>query len=189
MFSDRMNLMDIEETVLHHARHSSSTNTFRYMMTHRSQLSMADFFPTDVGSHWVSHGDDLYYLFRGGPFLQPPQQSPKRLHDLQSKDDLAVRDIITALWTNFAATGNPTPDASLGFIWEPSTEDNLHYLDLKPKPTMEADRRQEVRRFHASLPTKVNLALHPHLVQDEDPVPADKVTETAGHTRNAQDEL
>ncbi|MDK2413676.1 carboxylesterase family protein, partial [Aphanizomenon sp. 202] len=79
-----------------------------------------------------------------------------RPSDLRRQDDLRLRDIITTLWTNFAATGNPTPDDALGFKWEAATEDDLRYLALTPSPAMEADQRQEVRDFHASLPTKMN---------------------------------
>lgn len=50
----------------------------------------------------VCHGDDLFYLFPAGPIMMPPSDGPQ---DLQHPDDLAIRDIISKLWTNFAATG------------------------------------------------------------------------------------
>nr|XP_053656292.1 bile salt-activated lipase-like [Cherax quadricarinatus] len=95
---------------------------------------------------------------------------------------------MTTLWTNFATTGNPTPDDSLGFIWEPVTDGNLHYLALNPRPTMEADIRQEVRRFHSSLPTLVNLALHPQVVTHHSPAWEDSHT-APGDTDDAREEL
>ncbi|XP_063590806.1 cholinesterase 2-like [Penaeus indicus] len=139
---------------LYHAR-VPGLATYRYELKHRSQLSMGDFFNTDIGRHWIPHGDDLYYLFAGGPLLSPGRL-PDRLPDLQSQEDLRLRDIITTTWTNFAATGNPTPDDALGFKWEAATEDDLRYLALTPSPAMEADQRQEVRGFYPSLPTKMN---------------------------------
>lgn len=39
---------------------------------------------------------------------------------------------------------NPTPDDSLGFTWEPVTEDNMQHLVLTPSPAMEPDQRQKV---------------------------------------------
>ncbi|XP_047475618.1 cholinesterase 2-like isoform X1 [Penaeus chinensis] len=141
-------------TTLYHAR-VPGLATYRYELKHRSQLSMGDFFNTDIGRHWIPHGDDLYYLFAGGPLLKP-SRLPDRLPDLQSQDDLRLRDIVTTMWTNFAATGNPTPDDALGFKWEAAIEDDLRYLALTPSPAMEADQRQEVRDFYASLPTKMN---------------------------------
>nr|XP_053634373.1 putative inactive carboxylesterase 4 [Cherax quadricarinatus] len=108
----------------------------------------------------VPHEDELLYLFQAEELLGPS----KYLQQLRTPEDLEMRDIMSKLWTNFATTGNPTPDDSLGFTWEPSTEDNLHYLALNLKPTMEADRRQEVRKFFASLPLKMNNILYPDRV-------------------------
>ncbi|XP_045613397.1 juvenile hormone esterase isoform X2 [Procambarus clarkii] len=178
MFSDRLVSVDVEQVVKHQAKF---TSTYRYVLTHRGHLSFSDVFPTDVGSHWVSHCDDLLYLFRADSILKLP-------HDLQDHVDLHLRDTITSLWTNFAATGNPTPDDSLGFTWRPSTEDNLQYLALTPNPTMEADLRHEVRRFHASLPTTMNQALHPQLVGNHDQLPAG-VVEASSDGDNGRDEL
>ncbi|KAG0727829.1 Venom carboxylesterase-6 [Chionoecetes opilio] len=153
-------------TTAHHAHHLHPTKkTFRYELQHVAELSLWNLICLSCENNMVCHGDDLYYLFRGGPLLTPPIPNLKRPKDLQRPDDLALRDIITTLWTNFAATGNPTPDASLGFTWEPSTTDNLKYLSLKPSPSMQPDSRKEARKFHNSLPTQENIILHPHLVE------------------------
>ncbi|XP_037784822.1 venom carboxylesterase-6-like [Penaeus monodon] len=146
-------------TTSYHSR-APGRRAYRYELKHRSQLSMGDFFNTDKGRHWIPHGDDLYYLFAGGPLLSP-SRLPDRLPDLLSQEDLRLRDIIATMWTNFAATGDPTPDDALGFKWEAATEDDLRYLALTPAPAMEADQRQELRDFYASLPTQVNRILHP----------------------------
>ncbi|XP_045618969.2 carboxylic ester hydrolase [Procambarus clarkii] len=141
----------------HHARNAKNNHkTYRYEFCHRGELSFGDYFNTHVGKHWVPHADDLLYLFQGGPLLSPPQRPQK----VTLPADLRVRDIMSTLWTNFAATGNPTPDDSLGFTWEPSTEDNLQYLAINLHPTMEPDRRQEVRKFFASLPTRTSRVLY-----------------------------
>ncbi|XP_042871788.1 cholinesterase 2-like isoform X2 [Penaeus japonicus] len=165
-------------TTLYHSRVPGLT-TFRYELVHRSQLSMGDFFNADRGRNWVPHGDDLYYLFAGGPLLVR-RHLADRPTDLQSHEDLRLRDVITATWTNFAATGNPTPDDSLGFKWEAATEDDLRYLALDPSPTMEADQRQKARGFYASLPTKVNLILNPERIVSSTEEPS---------LRSRQDEL
>ncbi|XP_047475927.1 juvenile hormone esterase-like isoform X1 [Penaeus chinensis] len=149
-------------TTLYHAR-VPGIETYRYELKHRAELSFGDFFETDQGRHWIPHADDLYYLFAGGPLLAPDHLAG-RPSDLRSQDDLRLRDVVTTLWTNFAATGNPTPDDSLGFQWKAANEDDLCYLALTPSPVMEADQRQEVRNFHASLPTKMNQILHPERI-------------------------
>nr|XP_027214828.1 cholinesterase 2-like [Penaeus vannamei] len=156
------------------------TKIYRYELKHRSQLSFGDIYDMSLGKNWITHADDLYYLFRGGP-LFAPDSPPDRPGDLQDEDDLRLRDIITAMWTNFAATGNPTPDDSLGFTWEAATESNFRHLALKPSPEMEDDQRQEIRRFLTSLPTRVNRLLRPDRIPQEE--------EDDPTTRATQDEL
>ncbi|ROT66414.1 JHE-like carboxylesterase 1 [Penaeus vannamei] len=116
---------------------ASSTKMFEYYLgdividvDHYEQLM-------EVG---ISHCDDLFYLFRGGPFLQ---QGRMELQDLAREDDLTLREVILSAWTNFAATGNPTPDNTLGFVWEAASEDDLRYLSLTPTPTMQNDQRKK----------------------------------------------
>ncbi|XP_045613364.1 carboxylic ester hydrolase [Procambarus clarkii] len=193
MMSDRHFTMCHDWASQHHAKHQGpDSRTFRYELTHNAELSVSALFGASPDSRWVSHGDDIFYLFRLGTMLEMVSQAFNGQTDLRRKDDLQLREIILSLWLNFAATGNPTPDDSLGFTWEPSTEDNLQYLNLTPSPSMEADQRHHMRMFHASLPTKVNLALHPHLVKQDTPEADDAVEDAAregGSSRISQDEL
>nr|XP_053653251.1 esterase FE4-like isoform X4 [Cherax quadricarinatus] len=99
----------------------------------------------------VTHADDMFYLFTGEKTIWKPLEWP---------DDLKVRHIMLKLWTNFAATGNPTPDDSLNIVWKAARPDNLHHLSLTLTPTMKADYRHKVRAFWDSLPTQQNLLLH-----------------------------
>lgn len=148
MFSDRSFAVCHDLTTKLHARNANKHKTFRYELEYRGQHSLSDVFNLTIAKHWVTHADDLIYLFTGGVFL--PLTNPK---------DLKLRDVFTKLWTNFAATGHPTPDDSLGFQWEPSSETNLHYLSLSPTPVMKPDNREEVREFFATLPTHQNQIL------------------------------
>lgn len=141
-----------------HIRSSAEVPIYLYELNHRGQRSLGDYYNAGVGETWVSHVDDLFYLFTGGNTLWK---------SLEREEDLRLRDIITKLWSNFAATGNPTPDNSLGFTWEPVSKDNFGHLSLTPSPFMEEDRRQEVRKFLESLPTKLNYLLHPDSVSPE----------------------
>ncbi|KAK4309585.1 hypothetical protein Pmani_018808 [Petrolisthes manimaculis] len=158
LFSDRLFTVCQDLTSSLHAgnvaRHKKLT--FQYELTHRGQRSIADIFNLDIGKDWVSHMDELPYMFTGGPLWQP----------LEREEDLKLRDTITEMWTNFAATGNPTPTDSLGFKWEPVTKDNLQYLALQPDPIMKEDYRNETREFWTSLPLKLNLDLFPEKVSN-----------------------
>uniref|UniRef100_A0A0P4WCJ5 Carboxylic ester hydrolase n=1 Tax=Scylla olivacea TaxID=85551 RepID=A0A0P4WCJ5_SCYOL len=138
-----------------YARNAAPKKMFLYSLDHRGQRSLDQFYDVDIDQKWVSHVDDLFYLFTGGTTVFAP---------LERDDDLRLRDIITKLWVNFAASGNPTPDDSLGFIWQPAADDYLQHLSLTPTPVMKDDTRKEVRAFWETLPTKQNLILHPEKV-------------------------
>ncbi|XP_026749627.2 esterase FE4-like [Galleria mellonella] len=75
----------------------------------------------------VAHADDLFYLFNNA--------ETKDVYEKQEK----VRQIVfkvTKLWTDFAKTGNPTPDNSYGVKWEPYTRTGKEYLNLEEHPTV-----------------------------------------------------
>ncbi|KAM3961877.1 juvenile hormone esterase-like isoform 2-T2 [Aphomia sociella] len=83
----------------------------------------------------ASHADDLFYLFYNG--------GTKNVYENQEK----ARDIVfkvTKLWTDFARTGNPTPDNSLGVKWEPFTKTGKEYMKLEDPLSMghAAERRR-----------------------------------------------
>ncbi|KAK8743385.1 hypothetical protein OTU49_001416 [Cherax quadricarinatus] len=140
LFSNVHFMVDHDLVTKNHIHHASHHNTYRYEFRYRGEFSLSDDLDSHVGKHWVPHADDLLYLFQAGELLGPSKQ----IQQLNTPEDLRMRDIMSTLWTNFAATGNPTPDDSLGFTWEPSTENSFQYLALNLKPTMEADQRQEV---------------------------------------------
>ncbi|XP_042892944.1 juvenile hormone esterase-like [Penaeus japonicus] len=163
MFGDRHFSICHDLTSILHDRNSArlKKKVFRYELNHRGKRSIGDFFSLDFSKEWVSHEDDLFYLFEGGPMFAP----------LEDEDDLRVRDIMTTLWTNFATKGDPTPDDSLGFKWEPMTDGKLNHLAITLTPTMENDTREEARDFWFSLPMKQNLILHPEKVKNLQTVP------------------
>ncbi|XP_047472574.1 esterase E4-like isoform X1 [Penaeus chinensis] len=145
MFTDRTFAVCHDLTLLHHARSARGAHrSFAYEFAHRGDHSLGDAFDAPFGRHWVTHADDAFYFFTGGGTWQP----------LTSSEDLAVRNIVTSLWANFAATGDPTPDDSLGFKWAAANETQLHYLSLTPTPTMQDDSRRQVRDFFGGLATR-----------------------------------
>ncbi|CAL4110165.1 unnamed protein product [Meganyctiphanes norvegica] len=141
-----------------HLQNRKTENIFLYEFKHRGKLSSGDLFRTDIGKDWVTHADDLLYLFSGGPLF---------IRDLEDEQDLRMRDIILNSWYNFAKSGNPTPDNSLGFSWVPSNEDSLSHLSLMPQPYMEEDLRIKTRMFWSSLPTLQNQLLRNHPPQNK----------------------
>ncbi|KAJ0180166.1 hypothetical protein K1T71_004757 [Dendrolimus kikuchii] len=73
------------------------------------------------------HVDELFYLFSN--------ELNKDYYVKQEK----LREIVfkvTKLWTDFARTGNPTPDSSLGIEWKPYTKSNREYMELNEQLSM-----------------------------------------------------
>ncbi|XP_076059058.1 juvenile hormone esterase-like isoform X2 [Oratosquilla oratoria] len=151
VYSDFFFYIAHDMTAMLQSRHHP---VFLFELQHRGQRSFSDGINVDnvnptLGQElrsWISHADELFYLFEGAMF-----------EPLDKEEDLALRDKVVALWTNFADTGNPTPDDSLGFRWEPVTESSLHYLALQPEMTMEKDTRAERRSFWLDLPVFQNF--------------------------------
>ncbi|CAH0399899.1 unnamed protein product [Chilo suppressalis] len=69
----------------------------------------------------VSHNDDIAYLF---PISNINQKIPKT----SVSYNLIYR--MTSLWTNFAKTGNPTPDTKLGCNWRTFNAKTKSYLNI-----------------------------------------------------------
>ncbi|XP_047515801.1 para-nitrobenzyl esterase-like [Pieris napi] len=70
----------------------------------------------------AAHGDELFYMFYNHLNKEFYDNQP-RLREISYK--------ITKLWTNFAKTGNPTLDQSLGVKWPEYTITGKEYLTLK----------------------------------------------------------
>nr|XP_053653250.1 venom carboxylesterase-6-like isoform X3 [Cherax quadricarinatus] len=152
MFNDRLyNIPQDTAAIIHAKNMEPNKKIFILELNHKGQRTLARPSNVSVGRHWVTHADDMFYLFTGEKTIWKPLEWP---------DDLKVRHIMLKLWTNFAATGNPTPDDSLNIVWKAARPDNLHHLSLTLTPTMKADYRHKVRAFWDSLPTQQNLLLH-----------------------------
>ncbi|KAJ8939780.1 hypothetical protein NQ314_010984 [Rhamnusium bicolor] len=79
----------------------------------------------------VGHGEDLNYLWRKSTNIPNPTES-----------DILTRQRMIKLWTNFAKTGNPTPEQDpllKNVTWTPVTPDTQYYLDIGRNLSMESD--------------------------------------------------
>lgn len=134
-----------------HARDADyGQKTFLYELHYTGEFSVFDSPNITVGKKWVSHTDDLQYLF-SSPLLPP----------LTRPTDLFMQEIMVSLWTNFARTGNPTPDMSLGFKWLPASGCTPKYLILHPSPYMKKFSRDKELEFMTNLPLDHNMILYP----------------------------
>ncbi|XP_031561586.1 neuroligin-4, X-linked-like [Actinia tenebrosa] len=103
--------------------HTNAAPGYLFVFSHRSKLTNL---PSWKGA---THKDDTPYEF-GFPFMN--------LTVLQHYDehDKNVSSIMITLFTNFARTGNPTPQPVAGCTWTPFNENNNPYLNITAKPEM-----------------------------------------------------
>lgn len=95
----------------------------------------------------AAHTDELGYLFK---------------NDLQNEveptpQDVKMRERMLRLWTNFAKSGNPTPDDENDYLtvtWRPVTKDNLYYLNLGPELSLDTNPDKEKMDFWDGLYNK-----------------------------------
>lgn len=118
----------------------------------------------------VCHGDDLFYIF---PFSLMGFPST-----IKSPSDLRTSEHFLALLTNFAHSGNPTPENKMGFKWEPWTDKSKLHLQIGTGLVMGSDptldnrikfwnhlldvnkfepSRAEIRRLHSAIAERRNL--------------------------------
>ncbi|KAK7086770.1 hypothetical protein SK128_004446 [Halocaridina rubra] len=107
------------------------------------------------------HGDELSYLFND--VLGVPSSEETR--------DVFMSDLMVELWTNFALTGDPTPDLSLGFKWQPLSPRSFNHLVLRSSPAMRKDGRADNRDFWRNLPLATNKILYPENFEKEEITP------------------
>jgi len=97
----------------------------------------------------VCHGDDIGYLFHNAIVdLDLDATSP----------EYKTRSRIVKMWTNFAKTGNPTPEITslLDVSWQPVEENKTNYLDIDIKLNMHKHYEQERMAFWDSVYSSTN---------------------------------
>ncbi|KAG5884998.1 hypothetical protein JTB14_025344 [Gonioctena quinquepunctata] len=77
---------------------------YYYLFGYKGSASFTKIFNGGDTDYGVCHADDLQYLFPVGDGLFP-DVTP-------SDDDKKMRNLLTTLWTNFAKTGNPSPEVN-----------------------------------------------------------------------------
>ncbi|VVC89381.1 unnamed protein product [Leptidea sinapis] len=84
-------------------------------------------FTTYQNVEGASHGDELFYIFFN--------EFNKNILEKEPKLRNIAREV-TKLWTNFAKTGNPTQDNSLGVKWKPYTKSGKEFMNINQNYTM-----------------------------------------------------
>ncbi|CAH1102370.1 unnamed protein product [Psylliodes chrysocephalus] len=95
-----------------------------YLFGYQGSSSFSKVFGGGNEHYGTVHADDLQYLYPVGDGLFPDVPP--------TEDDKRMAEIFTTLWTNFAKTGNPTPQATklIPNKWEPYTLKNEEYYQI-----------------------------------------------------------
>ncbi|KAL4711245.1 hypothetical protein ACJJTC_019086, partial [Scirpophaga incertulas] len=100
----------------------SNKPIYYYKFDYVGELNFSKKLLASLGLDHAGHSDELGYLF-----------SNELMKDVEpSSQDLKMRERMVRLWTNFAKSGNPTPDENhyLTVTWVPVTQDNFYYLNI-----------------------------------------------------------
>ncbi|XP_046994760.1 juvenile hormone esterase-like isoform X1 [Schistocerca americana] len=128
---------------------------YLYLFSYNGKFSLSVSYGAQDKDVGACHGDDLYYLFSNLTFCPVTSEVPE-------KDQEIVR-LMTKLWTNFATTGNPTPNEEPLHWPRVTSEADLEYLDIGQKLEVKTDLMQQRGDFWRSLP----LIHHHSAVKEE----------------------
>ncbi|XP_060526553.1 juvenile hormone esterase-like [Cylas formicarius] len=110
--------------------HSNFTPVYLYQFSYRGSLNSL---PIIEGAGKASHGAESLYLFSS---LSDPSLTD---------GDILIRKQIVRLWTNFAKTLNPSPDATdplLNLTWPQVSPNNIQYLDFDDQIAVKPNRKE-----------------------------------------------
>nr|AJP62564.1 carboxylesterase [Oxya chinensis] len=143
MYSDGLFIWNADEAV---RNYKDTAPVYYYLLSYKGKYRMSKVFgggDLDLG---VAHGDDLFYLFSDNPYYPTSGSMPQK--------DYEIVQTMTKLWTNFAKTGNPTPDND-PVHWPRVTSDGeLEYLDIGEQLQVKRGLFQERVDFWRSLPLR-----------------------------------
>ncbi|XP_049860475.1 venom carboxylesterase-6-like isoform X1 [Schistocerca gregaria] len=141
LYTDGLFIWNGEEAI---RKYKDTAPVYYYLLSYKGKYRMTKYLgggDLDLG---VAHGDDLFYLFSNNPYYPTSGDMPK--------EDYEMVKTITKLWTDFAKTGNPTPDND-PVHWPRVTSDgDLEYLDIGKQLEVKKGLFQERMDFWRSLP-------------------------------------
>ncbi|KAJ0182978.1 hypothetical protein K1T71_000954 [Dendrolimus kikuchii] len=119
---------------------------YYYKFDYVGELNISTKLIHGMGLKHAMHMDELGYIFKND-FQKDVEPTPQ---------DLKMRERMVRLWTNFAKTGNPTPDEShyLPVTWLPVTKDVQYYINLGSELSLGTNPDKEKMAFWDDLYSK-----------------------------------
>ncbi|XP_069675635.1 carboxylic ester hydrolase-like isoform X1 [Periplaneta americana] len=111
----------------------TATPIYCYQFSFDEKLGLLEKYLGDYTTPGVCHGAEVAYLFRAF-YIDDSRLDP-------GTNYMKTVQRMVKLWTNFAKTGNPTPerDPLVDVIWNPVTKSELHYLNIDKDLSMQKD--------------------------------------------------
>ncbi|KAL0809376.1 hypothetical protein ABMA28_011574 [Loxostege sticticalis] len=119
---------------------------YYYKFDYVGELNLTKKLLDSLGLNHAGHMDELGYLF-----------SNELLKDVEPTTlDVKMRERMVRLWTNFAKSGNPTPEENhyITVTWLPVTNDNFYYLNLGNELSLGSNPDKEKMEFWDDLYSK-----------------------------------
>ncbi|KAM3955591.1 LOW QUALITY PROTEIN: alpha-esterase 48 [Aphomia sociella] len=145
LLSDKLVNIDIHRYI-QYLVNATNKPIYSYKFDYVGELNISKKLLSTLGLKHAGHMDELGYLFK---------------NDLQNEveptpEDVKMRERMVSLWTNFAKSGNPTPDENhyLTVTWLPVTKDNLYYLNLGSELSLGTNLNKEKMDFWDDLYSK-----------------------------------
>ncbi|XP_063372360.1 juvenile hormone esterase-like [Cydia amplana] len=162
LVSDRLINVDTHRYV-QYLVHATTKPVYYYKFDYVGELNNSKKLVDCLDVHHAGHADELGYLFKmdsqGG--VEPTAQ------------DVKMRERMLRLWTNFAKSGNPTPDENhyITVTWQPVTKDNLYYLNLSNELALNTSPDKERMDLWEDLYSRhFKIWEHPQVNNEETPV-------------------
>ncbi|XP_039752597.1 esterase E4-like isoform X1 [Pararge aegeria] len=135
---------------------------YYYKFGYVGELNLSKDIMKSVSLNYAGHLDELGYLFKAEP-IKDVEPTPQ---------DVKTRERMLRLWTNFAKTGNPTPDENhyLTVTWLPATKDKLNYLNISNELSMDDSPDKEKMEFWDNLYSKY-FKIWDHQITNDDVSP------------------
>ncbi|XP_047112137.1 juvenile hormone esterase-like [Schistocerca piceifrons] len=141
MISDGIFTWKTDESI---RRYNDTQAIYYYLFSYRGKYSMSDIYAIGDVNIGVAHGDEAFYLFSNNPYMPITGDLPAK--------DIEMAKTLTKLWTDFAKTGNPTPDDDPLHWPQVTFGRELQYLRIGEKLEVKKGLFQKRIDFWKSLP-------------------------------------
>ncbi|XP_048004028.1 juvenile hormone esterase-like isoform X2 [Leguminivora glycinivorella] len=164
LISDKLITVDTHRYV-QYLVHATTKPVYYYKFDYVGELNNSKKLVDSLDVHHAGHADELGYLFKSDS-LEAVEATPQ---------DIKMRERMLRLWTNFAKSGNPTPDENhyITVTWHPVTKDNLYYLNLSNELSLNTNPDKERMALWDELYNRhFKIWEHPQVNKEETPVKA-----------------